>query len=351
MTAFAHPEALALLLAPLALLLVLTRRRGPAIVYSSSSLLERTPRSFRQRLLWLPPALRLTCLALLAVAIARPQLGVGASRTFTKGVAIEIVLDRSTSMSEPLGDRPDAPSRYEAAIRAVRDFVKGDDQDLPGRAHDPIGVVAFARRAHTVCPLTRAHKALLALTDRTRIVRSREADGTAIGEAIGLAAARLEQAGETLARQNARREKPELTIKSKAIVLLTDGRNNAGELTPQRAARLCAEKNIKIYAIGLGAGRSIRRTPFGDVSAPISAGADEPALRRLAERTGGEYWPAADPDALRRAYARLDALEKTEIETTEPASRRERFPPLAIGALAVALIETLASATALRRIP
>jgi len=351
MSPLAEPAALTLLVAPLALLAVFARSSASAMLYSSTSLLDGIGSSFRQRLLWTPPTLRVLCLTLLAAALSRPQVGAGPESVLRKAVAIEIVLDRSTSMLEPMRSGPDAPSRFDVARSAIRDFISGDGEGLPGRPDDLIGMVAFARWAHTVCPLTRAHDALLDLLRRTDVVRSRDADGTAIGEALALAAARLDQAERTLAAHNAGRPNSEIEIKSKVIVLLTDGRNNAGQISPPRAARLCAENDIRIYTMDLSAAPSVRPTPFGPTPAPGGDDEGQRMLEMFSQRTGGAHWPAPDVEALRRAYADLEALEKTEIRTTGIADRRERFQPLAIVALAAVVLETLLSATWLRRFP
>jgi len=354
MIRLAHPLALLLLLLPLLLLVVWRwRRRRPALLFSSERIARAAPRTLRTRLLGVPPFLRIACLALLVVAIARPQAGFGRVRTTADAVAIELVVDRSSSMTEAMSFAGERLTRFEVVQRVVRDFVLGDDAALEGRPADPIGMVAFAGYAETVCPLTRAHDALVGLMETTETARFRQEDGTAIGDAVALAAARLRKAEEDLARQTDEGAAPnDLTIKSRVIILLTDGRNNAGAIDPVQAAQVAADWGITIYAIGIGdGGGRVIRTPFGDRRLPGLSGVDEQTLRRMAELTGGQYWTAGDAETLREVYARIDELEKTEITSIEYTNYQERYPPLALAALVALTLEALLASTWLRRSP
>lgn len=361
MTQFATPWALLLLLAPLALLLVRKRRRvRPAILLPSQELAAPIRPTFRQRSLWLVPSLRAVCLTLLAVAIARPQEGFGIVQTSADAVAIEIVVDRSGSMAEPMEFEGRRLSRFQVVKLLFRDFVMGDGRDLPGRPFDPIGLVTFARFAETICPLTRAHDALTDLMEQTDMVRYQAEDGTAIGDAIALAAARLKDADKALA-EHAQLEPPDAdsdakpgdapSIKSKVIILLTDGRNNAGEFTPIDAARLAAQWGVKIYAIGIGESRqTFMRSPL-DAFRLSTSGVDEDMLRQVAEITGGRAWIASNAAALRQVYEQIDQLEKTEIRSIEYTNYDEKFTPFAAAALAALALEALLATTILRRSP
>ena len=171
-------------------------------------------------------------------------------------------------------------------------------------------------------------------------------DGTAIGDAVALAAARL---------QNAERElgaRDDYEIKSKVVILLTDGRNNAGERSPEEAAGLARGWGIKIYTIGIGVGaRESLRSPFGLFRLPAGSSVDEASLRSLADTTGGIYRTAADGDALLGVYREIDRLERSEVESVRYESFRERFPPFALTALLVAVAVAVLDATAFRRSP
>ena len=235
---FESPWAFLILLAVPALHLWRVRRRRGSLRFSSTDHAKRAGRSLRQRFMFLPQALRVLALVLLAVGLARPQLGKERIRDVSKGVAIEMVVDRSGSMGQVMEFEGERTNRLEVVKRVFEEFVFGNKKGLKGRPNDLVGMVAFARYADTVCPLTLAHGALSRLMEAVKLpvlqtpdgrtVPDRSEDGTAIGDAVALAAARLEKAEETLARQTQEKGR-EYTIKSKAVILLTDGQQNAGK--------------------------------------------------------------------------------------------------------------------------
>jgi len=347
---FATPWAFLLLAVIPALLYVrFARRRPPAVRFPATGPLKRLPRTWRVRLAALPVWIRAAALALLVIALARPQEGSERVVDVSRGVAIEMVVDRSSSMGAELRYRGRRLNRLEAALRLFRDFVEGSG-DLAGRPSDLIGLVTFARYADTICPLTLDHDTLIGFLPTVRLVDRESEDGTAIGDAVALAAARLRTAEEALAGQTGRRKDYE--IKSKVIILLTDGQNNAGKRTVEEAAELAASWGIKIYAIGIGGeGAATIRTPFGTYTVPVGEGVDEATLRTLAETTGGMYRVAEDAEALRAVYEEIDKLEKTEIESTRFVDYREMFPPFAVAGLLLLGLETVLGAVTLRRAP
>ena len=295
--------------------------------------------------------LRVAALVLITIALARPQMGTERIREISRGIAIEMVLDRSSSMSEELRYEGERLTRLDVAKRVFEAFVKGDGDDLSGRPADLIGMITFARYADTICPLTLAHGALSGFLPSVKLVGRRAEDGTAIGDAVALAAARLQTAEQAIAKQTG--ENKDYEIKSKVIILLTDGENNAGQRSVQEAADLAAEWDIKIYAIGIGGGSggSIR-TPFGNFSMPFArAGVDEKALETLAETTNGLYRVADDAEALKAVYEEINELEKSEIESTRYVDYREYFPPFALTALGLLCLEVVLAGTLFRRIP
>ena len=170
---------------------------------------------------------------------------------------------------------------------------------------------------------------------------------------MALAAARLKRAEEEVSRTNtAPGAKPDFTIRSKAIVLLTDGENNAGETSPYDAAKLAKEWGIKIYAIGVGGQRMMTvGGMFGDQRVPVGRGADMGLLKSLAELTGGMAFKAEDADALKQAYAAINQLEKTQIQTTSYTNITERYGPFVVAGLAALGVSMLLSATVFRRLP
>ena len=350
---FATPQAFLLL--PLLLVVAwfyLRRGRTATVRFSSLRRVSTLRRSLR---LWARPlllVLRLAALALLIVALARPQTSRSETRVSTEGIALEVVVDRSSSMQAEMDFEGERLSRLEVVKRVFTEFVVGNGDDLPGRPHDLIGMIAFARFADTVAPLVRAHDALVQFVQGAKIIQLEAEDGTAIGDALALAAARLKRAEEDIARWTDSGNTDAFTIKSKAIILLTDGRNNAGDVTPGQAAALARDWGIKVYAIGIGGGEEFItvRTPLGTVRVP-TGGMDEATLRTVAEVSGGRYFVAADGDALRNVYREIDRLEKTEIETLELSQHDEAFLPYALAAGLLLLSEIVLSNTWLRRAP
>ena len=351
---FASPWALlALSVIPL-VLLYLSRRRGQGSVrFSSVESARMAGMSLRRRLAHLPLGLRLAALALLTVALARPQMGREKVRDVTKGVAIQMVIDRSSSMSAEMDYRASRLDRLEVVKRVFEEFVTGNGQTLQGRPNDLIGMVAFARYADTMAPLTLGHGALLRFLDQVEIVTRRSEDGTAIGDALALAAARLRTAEEDLAEMASKTGGEEYEIKSKVIILLTDGQNNYGRRTPEEAARLAADWGIKVYTIGVGGdeGVSTIRTLFGNFKMGAGARVDTGPLERAAGLTGGVFRMADDAQSLLAIYEEIDRLEKSEIESVRYVDYRELFVPFTIAALAALVLEIALSATIFRRIP
>ncbi|MEN8141942.1 MAG: VWA domain-containing protein [Thermodesulfobacteriota bacterium] len=326
---FAQPWALlALLLLPL---IIYRRWRQPAkggLPWSAGYEAAACGATLRQRTFVLPFALELLALALIIVALARPQLGLEKVEQIRHGIAIEMVVDRSSSMAEEFVYRGRKMSRLAAVKEAFGDFVLGQG-DLSGRPSDLIGLVAFARFPETICPLTLAHGALAGFLPQLRLVDLREEDGTALGDGLALAAARLNRAAEDVSSS--------YQIKSKVIILFTDGRHNMGSNSPKAAAQLAREWGITIYAIGIGepAGAG------GIFSRLRGGGVDEKTLAELAETTGGRSWLASDGKALTAIYAEIDALEKSEITAMRYLDYQEYFPRFIVSALIFLLLARL----------
>ena len=277
------------------------------------------------------PVFAASAVALFSLALARPQKGIEYTTITTEGIDIELVIDVSGSMRaldfEIDGERRD---RLYVARQALKDFIEG-------RIGDRIGLIVFAGLPYTQCPLTLDYGVLISLLDRAKIGMVR--DGTAIGSAIGTAAMRLKDS----------------KAKSRIIILLTDGINNAGKVSPDTAADLTRDLGIKIYAVGVGR-RGVVPYPtrdfFGnivlrDVLLPV----DDEGLTRIAETTGGKYWRATDSDALRQIYAEIDKLEKTEATVEKYAEYREMFSYFAVPGLALLVIGVVLENTRFARIP
>ncbi len=335
--------ALALLPAVVVAWIVLAglSRRAPRGGLSSSAGLSMLPRTLRQRLMWLPTAACWVGMLLLTLGLARPQFGIGRVETSSEAVAIQLVVDRSGSMNQYMEVDGALVSRINAVKSVLRDFLLGDGKELTGRPSDLVGLVTFARFAETACPVVRDPRTLTQLVETIETAQARYEDGTAIGDGLALAAARLKRTEDELKnRRKSGRNEPDLTIKSKVIVLLTDGDNNAGEADPIDAAKLAAEWGIKVYTIGIGAGADsyqVIRTPIGEQRVRVPSNVDETSLKRIAELTGGTYHRAQDGEALRRVYAEIDRLEKSSVNTVEYTDWQEKFVfPVSVGGALVA---------------
>jgi Ca-activated chloride channel family protein len=350
---FASPFALVLLL----LLPVLYgwshyRRRGTALRFSSAQLAAGAGVSLRQRCRPLLAALRFAALALFIVALARPQAGQERIRDLSKGIAIEVVIDRSGSMAEEMDYSGQTLNRLDVVKRVFEEFVHGNGDSLSGRPADLIGLITFAGYADTIAPLTLGHDALSRLVQEVQLVQLESEDGTAIGDALALAAARLKTAEEAQQRVNASL-RDDYEIKSKIIILLTDGQNNRGQMAPEDAVAMAREWGITIYAIGIGndPNQAAVRTAFGTLALPTRRALDESMLSMLAEETGGLYRRADSADALRAIYEEIGELEKSEVESYRYLDYRENFTPFALAGLGLLLAEILLQSTWLRRHP
>ena len=322
---------------------LLLRRR--AIGFSAVDRTARIAPGWRQHVLWVTVVVRVVAIAALVIAAARPQLGVGRERTVTKGVAIMMVLDRSLSMRREMNYGGEQVARLDGVKQVFSDFVVGNREsggDLPGRDGDLVGLVGFGAFAETFCPLVREYPPLIEATTQIDYARSGGDAGTAVGDAIALAAARLKSAEEQLRAfddPETSETDPEFEIASKVIILLTDGEQNAGSRRPMEGAALAKEWGIKIYTIGLGSGSG---GFFG-------GGGRSAVLPRVAELTGGKHFDTADGDGLENIYKEIDALEPTEIERVEFASYREWYHVGALLALALVAIDAAMTWLLLRR--
>jgi Ca-activated chloride channel family protein len=373
------PWALLLLLVlPFLGYVMLRRKRGAAVKFPSLVDMRDCPVSWRLRLRPVLVALRLLCLALLILALARPRKGTVLSEISTEGVALETVVDHSGSMSAEMDYYGEKLNRLEVVKRVLADFIEGDKgtpnalfrvgdpkKGLGGRTGDMIGLVSFARYADTICPLVLSHGVLAEFLKQTQIVSVKEEDGTAIGDAIALAAARLKKAEEEIQHRNVqlgfgsegsaqKNNSPTFQIKSKAIILLTDGLDNASRYrSPLDAAELARRWGIRVYTIGIGSGQAYRtvQTPLGTFRMRAEQELDEKLLKAIAEKTGGFYSRADDAEALREIVKKIDELEKTEVKSVQYMQYAEHFSSWTLPALVLLGLEMLAGCTLFRKIP
>lgn len=354
---FQSPWSLLLLLAvPVMVYFQMRWKRVAAVRFSTLTELRKCPVSWRVKFRPTLLIARYVCLILLIIAIARPRKGTTLSEISTEGVVIEVVVDRSGSMGEQMDYYGQTTDRLEVAKKVFADFIQGDKKGLSGREGDFVGLITFARYADTVCPIVLSHDVLLNFLKDTQIVKIREEDGTAIGDAIALAAARLKKAEEEIQRRKIqlsqgttierKAEDADFKIRNKVIILLTDGQNNAGERTPIEAAELAKSWGIKIYIIGVTS--PSRQGFFGFA---VNPELDEGLLKTIAEKTGGFYGKATDAKTLRSIVEKIDSLEKTKIDSVQYTEYEEKFWYWAFAALAVLAFEILAGCTIFRKIP
>lgn len=346
------PWALLLLLLVPLLIVVRWKRPGDAAVkFSSLAKFQSCPISWRQRFRPILFLARILCIILLIVALARPRKGVKIEQISTEGVAMMITVDHSSSMGEPMMYEGQQLNRLEVVKKVVADFITGDGKEYRGRMGDMVGLVTYARYADTQCPLVRGNTIITDFLKETQLVNQRSEDGTAIGDGIMVAAARLKKAESQILADQAKmtsgdkKEEPDFTIKSKIIVLLTDGANNMGS-NPMEAAKLAAEWGIKIYTIGIGSEVQQR-----GIFAMMGSQLDERLLSQIAKETGGFYARADNAEKLRDIYKKIDELEKTDVKSIEYVDYAEQFGPWAMGALGLLLFEMLMSSTIFRKIP
>jgi Ca-activated chloride channel family protein len=338
---------LLLLLLPALWRLWLHPRRRVVIRFSSLEVLAGAGGGWHRHLRLLLPGLRTVALGCLIIAAARPQRPNESRQVVVEGIAIQMVLDVSTSMLD-LDLSP--PDRQDTRLDVVRDvfrrFVTGDDK-LPGRPNDLVGMIRFARYPDSVCPLTLDRQVLLDTLDATHTViwldpsgrwrGSRDEDGTAIGDALALAVERLKELKRTTGSGQ------QFVINSRVVILLTDGENNTGLITPTQAGDLAAMYGIKVYTILAGTGQ---RTFWGE-RLPLN----DSDLRRIAEVSGGKHFQARDRKALEQIYAEIDRLERTKTEEHSFVEWGELAWPLLMTAFVCLTLQTLLDATWLRKIP
>ena len=299
---FANKEYLFLLLLMIPYLiwyLMYRKKSEPTMRMSDTRAYRYAPRSWRVTLMPLQLLLRLAVFVLLVLVLARPQTQNSWKNETMEGIDIMLAMDVSTSMlAEDL-----KPNRIEAAKQVAADFIIG-------RPNDNIGLTIFAGEAFTQCPMTTDHTSLLNLLHnvRTDIAQHLIEDGTAIGMGLANAVSRLKES----------------KAKSKVVILLTDGSNNRGDLSPMTAAEIAKSFGIRVYTIGVG---------------------------DIAAATEGDFYRATNNKELKQIYKEIDKLEKSKLNVKKYSKRYEAYQPYAIAAVILLLLEILLRITVFRRLP
>lgn len=325
---YANPKYLYLLLLLIPLIgwyIFKLRKMQATFKLSSGYAFEKAPSTLRVYMRHFPFLLRVIAIALIIIVLARPQSVNSSDISKSEGIDIIMALDISGTMMA----NDFSPTRLEAAKKVASEFIND-------RQSDRIGLVIFAGESFTQCPLTTDHRVLLNLLSEVKFGMIE--DGTAIGLGLANSVNRLKDS----------------QSKSRVVILLTDGSNNAGQIAPLTAAELAASYGIRVYTIGIGSrGTSVARvmTPYGMQSMNVSGDFDERTLTEIASKTGGSYFRATDNTSLSGIYDEIDQMEKSHISVNTVTKRKELYLPFAIMALALIGGELILRRTWLRNIP
>lgn len=330
---FASKEYLFLLilLIPYLIWYLLYRKKSePTIQMSDTYAYQYAPASLRQRLVWLPDLLRIFTFVMIVLVLARPQTHNSWGKKTSEGIDIMLAMDVSTSMlAQDL-----KPNRIEAAKSVAAEFISG-------RPDDNIGLTIFAGESFTQCPMTTDHTSLLNLLQNVRTdiaERGLIEDGTAIGMGLANAVSRLKDS----------------KTKSKVVILLTDGSNNMGDISPLTAAQIAKSLGIRVYTIAVGS-KTVAPYPMqvgGTVQyVNVRADVDTGTLTKIAQTADGHFYRATNTAELKQIYKDIDKLEKSKMEVKRFSKRYEAYQPFALAAVLSLLLEILLRITWFRRIP
>ena len=325
---FQYPYLLLLLLVIVLLILYriyFDKQINARMLYSDTSQFEGARKTLRLRLRLLPDILRYLAVAVLIVAIARPQTHFSKDEKSIEGIDIVFALDVSTSMlAEDF-----KPNRLESAKSVIERFINA-------RTSDNMGIVVFAGEAYTKCPSTIDHNILL---NQPAATESGEIDdGTAIGDGLATAINRMKDS----------------KSKSKVIILVTDGVNNMGAIDPLTAANIAKEYGIRVYTIGIGKmgyAPYPYQTPFGKQYQNVEVKIDEPLLKEVAKATGGKYFRSTENSSLKAIFEEIDKMEKSKIDVSFYREYTDVGQKLILVVLALLVVEVLLRKTILRTNP
>jgi len=330
---FANKEYLLLLLLIIPYIvwyLMYRKKTEPTIRMSDTFVFSHMPKSWKVRLMPLLMLLRVLVFTMVVLVLARPQTQNSWKNRTVEGIDIMLAMDVSTSMlAEDL-----KPNRIEAAKQVASEFIVG-------RPNDNIGLSIFAGEAFTQCPMTTDHASLLNLLQNTRTdiaARGLIEDGTAIGMGLANAVSRLKES----------------KAKSKVVILLTDGSNNRGDISPMTAADIAKSLGVRVYTIGVGTNK-VAPYPM-----PVAGGVqyvnipveiDSKTLSEIAAATDGDFYRATNTKELRNIYKEIDQLEKSKMDVKQFSKKYEAYQPFALVAVMTLLLEMLLRITIFRRIP
>jgi len=330
---FANKEYLFLLLLLIPYIvwyLLLRKKSEPTMQMSDTYSYRYAPKSWKVRLIHAPFLLRLFTFTMIVIVLARPQTHNSWKEQSVEGIDIMLAIDVSTSMlAEDL-----RPNRLEAAKQVAAEFIVG-------RPNDNIGLTIFAGEAFTQCPMTTDHASLLNLLQGVRTDIAQNGiieDGTAIGMGLANAVSRLKDS----------------KAKSKVVILLTDGSNNMGDISPMTAAEIAKSMGIRVYTVAVGTNKTARYpmpVAGGIQYVDIKVEIDAETLENIAKATDGVFNRATNNSQLQEIYQSIDKLEKTKLNVKKFSKKYEAYQPFALAAILALLLEILLRLTVLRRIP
>ena len=330
---FANQEYLFLLLLVIPYLiwyLMYRKKSEPTMRMSDTMVYRYAPRSWKVTLMPIQLLLRLAVFVLVVIILARPQTQNSWKNRTMEGIDIMLAMDVSTSMlAEDL-----KPNRIEAAKKVAAEFIAG-------RPDDNIGLSIFAGEAFTQCPMTTDHSSLLSLLQNVRTdiaARGLIEDGTAIGMGLANSVSRLKDS----------------KAKSKVVILLTDGSNNRGDISPMTAAEIAKSLGIRVYTVGVGSNKvAPYPMPVGGgvqyVNIPVEI--DNETLRGIAKATDGDFYRATNTKELNQIYKEIDQLEKSKLNVKQFSKKYDVYQPFALVAVLALLLELFLRITVFRRIP
>ena len=305
-------------------------KRRAAMSVPTLSMYGGMRKSWKYYLIHVPFILDMVAIVLLSLILARPQTTDRWQDTEIEGIDIMLAVDVSTSMlAEDL-----KPNRIEAAKQVASEFING-------RPNDNIGLTIFAGEAFTQCPMTVDHAVLLNMFQNVSsdiAAKGIIEDGTAIGMGLANAISRLKDS----------------QAKSKVIILLTDGSNNRGDVSPMTAAEMAKSFGIRVYTIGVGTNGTAPypvQGAFGKQYVNVAVEIDENVLRQIAQTANGQYYRATSNSKLKEVYDEIDKLERTKLQVKEFSKNQEEYQPLALALLLSLLLSILLKQTVLRTIP
>ncbi|MCF0208260.1 MAG: VWA domain-containing protein [Bacteroidaceae bacterium] len=329
---FANKEyfLLFLLLIPYIWYLYRSSKKSATMLVADTSGYAKMPKSLRQRMMWMPNALRVAMISMLIIMLARPQTSSSWGSRTTEGIDIMLAMDVSTSMK--LSDL--TPSRISAAKSVAAEFINN-------RPDDNIGLTVFSAEAFTQCPMTTDHASLLNMLHSVGTDMAENGileDGTAIGMGLANSLSRLKDS----------------KAKSKVVILLTDGSNNCGEISPLQAAKIAKTYGIRVYTIAAYSGEV--------VTVPVQVGGtiqyvhtkdqvDEKSLAEIAQMTDGKFYRATNSDQLFSIYKEIDSLEKSKVDIKKFSRKNEAFQIFALLAVLLLMLEIILRQTWLRKLP